>query len=427
MNVMITQEFRKLYDQLNAEQREVVEAIEGPVMVVAGPGTGKTQVLTLRIANILARTDTQADSILALTFTESGAHACLKRLVSIIGPAAYRVGIFTFHGFCNDIIKSYPEEFPRVVGSVNITPIEQLKVVKGVITKLKLKKLKPYGDNFYYLKPVIKAISDCKRENNLPQPDSDKNREFLKIYHEYQKELEKNKQYDYDDMILETLRVLKRNKNLLLQLQEQYQYILADEHQDANSAQNQLLELLASYYDNPNIFIVGDDRQAIFRFQGASINNFQYFKNRYKKVKLITLKTNYRSHQKILDAAGTGLKALPLGEGRGGVELYAFSKPDVENYFVARDVRHRMSNNIAILYRDNRDAAPLTRALERAGVPHVVESDQNILEDEDIGKLLLILRAVNDPLNEELFAKVLHVDFLNINPSDAYRYIKSKE
>src|ERR1035437_2494912 len=116
--------FTTLYGKLNKRQKEVVDAIEGPVMVIAGPGTGKTSILTLRIANILKRTDTSADSILALTFTESGVYSMRKKLADIIGSSAYKVNIYTFHGFCNDIIKNYPEEFPRIIGAQNITDID---------------------------------------------------------------------------------------------------------------------------------------------------------------------------------------------------------------------------------------------------------------------------------------------------------------
>ena len=157
-------EFKKHYERLNPQQKEAVDAVEGPVMVVAGPGTGKTQILTLRIANILKQTDTQPENILALTFTESGVASMRRRLAGMIGSPAYSVVISTFHGFCNDIIKNYPGEFPRIIGSQNITEVDQINILEEAITNLFLKELKPFGDTFYYLKPILSAINDLKRE-----------------------------------------------------------------------------------------------------------------------------------------------------------------------------------------------------------------------------------------------------------------------
>ena len=152
IHLMKTSKFEELYQRLNPRQKEAVDAIEGPVMVIAGPGTGKTSILTLRIANILARTDTTADSILALSFTESGVYSMRAKLADIIGSAAYKVNINTFHGFANEIIKNYPEEFPRIIGSNNATDIDQIKILEEIINSIKLQKLKPYGDSFYYIR-----------------------------------------------------------------------------------------------------------------------------------------------------------------------------------------------------------------------------------------------------------------------------------
>lgn len=166
---MTTAGFNKLYKILNAAQKQAVDAIEGPVMVIAGPGTGKTQILTLRIANILRKTDTSPNSILALTFTESGVFSMRKRLVEMIGSAGYRVNIYTFHGFCNEIIKEFPDAFSRIIGANNINDIDKIGILKEIILSLELKTLKPFGDNFYYIHPLKSKISELKRENISPK------------------------------------------------------------------------------------------------------------------------------------------------------------------------------------------------------------------------------------------------------------------
>ncbi|MFA6601318.1 MAG: UvrD-helicase domain-containing protein, partial [Candidatus Paceibacterota bacterium] len=163
-----SQEFEKLYGVLNESQKKAVEAIEGPVMVIAGPGTGKTTILTLRIANILSKTDTAPENILALTFTESGAYAMRRKLLEIIGPAAYRVNIKTFHGFAESVIQENPDYFPRIIGSKIITEAEQIKIIEEIINSPEVNLLRPYGDPGYYVRSVLREISILKRENISP-------------------------------------------------------------------------------------------------------------------------------------------------------------------------------------------------------------------------------------------------------------------
>ncbi|MCI5108583.1 MAG: UvrD-helicase domain-containing protein, partial [Candidatus Pacebacteria bacterium] len=156
--------FEEEYKRLNKAQKEAVEAIEGPVMVVAGPGTGKTQILTLRIANILKNTQIDPENILALTFTESGVSSMRKRLSMMIGSEAYRVSITTFHSFANDIITDYPEYFPHIIGSDPITEVEQIKIIEDIVLGGKLDILKPFGDNLYYVTSILSSIKNLKRE-----------------------------------------------------------------------------------------------------------------------------------------------------------------------------------------------------------------------------------------------------------------------
>src|SRR3989344_6125002 len=436
-NEMKTSEFKNYYNRLNPKQKEAVDAIDGPVMVVAGPGTGKTQILTLRIANILEKTDTPPEAILALTYTESGVTSMRGRLSEITGNSAYRVMISTFHGFANNIIRNYPEEFPHIIGANSITEVEQFKIMEGVITLSELSILRPFGDTFYYIRSALSTINKLKQEGVVPdqfekiikdeekkfsliddlyyekgahkgkmkgkyqdmQKHILKNKELTILYHAYQKALRDQGLYDYSDMIMEVCSALEKNNDLLLTLQEKYQYFLIDEHQDTNNAQNRIIELLANFYDNPNLFMVGDEKQAIFRFQGASLENFLYFKNRYKGAKLITLVHNYRSTQAILNLATSLMKKGELESQskhpNKKIDLYNFSSTDVEKYFIARSIQEKISGNkikpedIVVLYRENRDALPIASMLEKFGVPFAIESEQNVLQDEDIKNFFL--------------------------------------
>jgi len=468
---MITKEFKQAYERLNKAQKEAVDTIEGSVMVAAGPGTGKTQILALRIANILLKTDTQPENILALTFTESGVLAMRRRLAEIIGTPAYAVEINTFHGFCNDIIKREPESFPNIIGATNITEVEQIKILEEILLSGEFKDLVTFNDLFYYLRAILSAINELKREGVSPkkfqteikkslkdfEEISDlyhekgryegqmktkyadelkqlkKNEELSRIYEMYQTKLREQKSYDYQDMIMEVAETMNRDQNLLLSLQEQYQYILVDEHQDTNNAQNLVLELLGNYFDNPNIFVVGDDKQAIFRFQGASLENFMYFKNKYPKAKFIALEENYRSAQTILDVAESllaGPKKLKAKSGyeENKIKFYEFSNQYVEEYFLAKDIGEKIKNGsapeqIAVFYRDNRDVFAIAKSLERTGIPVAIESDQDILGDSDIRKLIALFRAVDQVGDEKLFIEALHIDFFNFDPLEIYKLI----
>ncbi len=465
--------FETEYKRLNKAQKEAVDAIEGPVMVVAGPGTGKTQILSLRIANILKQTDTAPENILALTFTESGVANMRKRLTDFIGSLAYSVVIKTFHGFANDVILNNPENFPRIIGSKNITESTQVSVIEEIILETKLNLLKPFGDTLYYTKSILKAIGDLKREGvsvsdfkNLVthayedfekiedlyhekgahkgkmkgiyadlKKQIDKNKELSLVYEKYEEKLRERKEYDYNDMIMEVLERLREDDDLLLRLQENHQYILVDEHQDTNNAQNKILELLANFHENPNLFVVGDEKQSIFKFQGASLENFFYFKNLYPEAKLITLTENYRSTQTILDSAHSlipGREKLSSKNSRKENKIYFYNLYDdtSEHYAIAESIQEKIKDganpsSIAILYRNNADAFPLSDMLSRFGISHVIESDQDILRDPYIKKIITIIKAVCRFGDDDILAQMLHLDIFDIDPLDIVRVVRS--
>jgi len=466
--------FKERYKSLNKEQKLAVDTIEGPVLVVAGPGTGKTEILTLRIGNILQKTDVAPENILALTFTDAGATNMRRRLSRLIGPSAYRVVIETFHSFCNNIIKNYPEYFPNIIGSSNITEAESFAILENLLEKLPIDILRPWGDKLLYIFDIHKKIGELKREGLTPEnylnivkqeekkfrsrddlihekgahkgkmkgehlkfgEKLEKNKELALIYAEYQKVLAENRQYDWNDMIMEVLKALEKEKDLKLILQETHQYILVDEHQDTNNAQNKIIELLCDFHKNPNIFVVGDEKQAIFRFQGASAQNFFYFKKLYPEFKVIELGINYRSTQSILDSAHSLLPsnvALVSNGAKklGGVGIYIgeFEKKSYELYFVTRKIKELIekekvpAEEIAVLYRKNKEAFALSEALERAGVPYVIESDEDLFSEKYVRKLLAVLSAIFQYGNDEALVSVLHIEEFSVDPLDSYRLV----
>jgi DNA helicase-2/ATP-dependent DNA helicase PcrA len=448
-------------------------------MVIAGPGTGKTTVLTLRIAQILRKSDTPPDGILALTFTESAVASMRRKLVQLIGPAAYRVGLYTFHGFAEEVIRRYPESFPRIIGGDIATEAEKLSIIERILDENQFEFIKPFGAPYFYVKSLLHTISDLKRDNISPvafkkaleKEEKDilggeeiyhekgkykgemksvyktvlrsnkKNRELGTVYKMYEEALAEASFYDFDDMLLELIRSFEREPDLLQVLQEEYLYFLADEHQDANNAQNTILESLASYFENPNLFIVGDEKQAIYRFQGASLENFLYFKNKFPTAKLIYLDENYRSTQAILDLSHALAEVLPGDKNLrprlmarsvrepGSVNVVAYKTERDECEGIIDLVQKVIAEGadpeeIAILTRTNRETTELGQSLLARGVKTNLFQDEDVLEDSDMAKLLLLLSAVADPTNEKLLGEILFVDFLSIDPIEATKMLR---
>lgn len=444
--------FETLYKSLNPAQKQAVDTIEGPVVVIAGPGTGKTTVLTLRIANILRKTDIAPENILALTFTESGASAMRRKLTDIIGPRAYKVNIHTFHGFAGKIIEKYPDYFPRIIGSAIVTEAEKIKIIEKAIKSNKVKLLRPYGDNSYYVAPILREIQVLKRENISParlkkgsekmtaedaksEKQKEKNLELAFVYAEYEKALAENKYYDFEDMLLELIKTMESDSSFKVMLQEEYQYILADEHQDANASQNRILELLADFHASPNLFIVGDDKQAIYRFQGASLDNFLYFSDKYKDAVVIDLEHNYRSHQGILDASHSLISNNPTIPGRdrknlislqvGSTPIFAVECTSYNDELACiseliEKILESGSNieEIAILYRENGHAKRISAELESKGIIHKIESDYDVLSEPETLKIIALCEAIDDPSDSTKLAKALLLPEMSCDPGD---------
>ena len=471
--------FREAYASLNAAQKQAVDTIGGPVLVLAGPGTGKTQVLTLRIANILRQTDTLPENILALTFTESGTRAMRARLRGLIGDAAYRVSIHTFHGFCGELIGDHPEAYPSIVGGRALTELERVEFLTRILEEPGYTRLRPPGAPERFLRDISGALKTLKQEYVRPDDLAaaierqraaleampryhekgahkgkerrdyqdakkrlERNEELLAIFRSYQALLTSERRYDFEDMIIETVRALEQSEELLREVQEQYQYVLADEHQDVNASQNRILELITAFHPQPNLFVVGDEKQAIYRFQGASLDNFLYFAERFGEPTSIALTDNYRSGQRILDAAHSLIATddpllaplrVPLSavtHDPGTVSRRNFPHAVLEETWLTEAIEAELAagtpaGEIAVIVRTNRQVEHFAERLRAAGVPAAASAESDVLYHPLTVAVRALLSATASP-SETALATVLNGSYWGIATADRWRVLAAR-
>lgn len=539
------EEFNKRYKALNANQKKAVDTLEGPVMVVAGPGTGKTELLSVRVANILQKTDVLPGNILCLTFTDSGTVAMRERLASLLGPEAYKVAIHTFHSFGSEIINHYGEYFYQ---GAHFRPADELasyEILSGLLEALPHDNplSSKLNDKFTYLGDIQTSISELKRggftpdeldailgrndtfttwlkprlaevfsdrvskkimplisklivdiemykdeplelpgyhalstliahslgraletaeeedstkpitawKNTYLEKDSqgdqtlkderrsEKLHALAKVYFDYLVAMQKAELYDYDDMILRVVHALEVFDELRFSLQEQYQYILVDEFQDTNDAQMRLVWNLTNnpaMERRPNLMVVGDDDQAIYRFQGAELSNILDFNSRYEDVAVITLTDNYRSAAPILDIARS---VITQAEERLENSLMHISKvltphhetsaPLVDGTSHASSIEARSelakavqavattSGSTAVIARHHRELVELLPHLTAAGIQVKYERQENILDSEPIVQLELVAHVLWHIAREEFDEANVHLSELLAHPA----------
>ena len=503
--VHYNQQFKRVLAQLNPAQRKAVEHIEGPVMVVAGPGTGKTHILSARIGQILTLTDVYAHNILCLTYTDAGVHAMRERLLAFIGPEAHKVHIFTFHSFCNKIIQDNLDLFGKR-DAEPISDLERVELIREMIDELPnhhvLKKLK--GNPYFYEKHLSRLFEHMKAENwtaayaqqqikkylqTLPDKPEyiyqvngklfkkgdpkkhliDRETERMELlsagvalYNAFIQKMNARKRYDFGDMIQWILQAFERNAYLLRRYQEQYLYILVDEFQDTNGAQNRILQLLADFWEQPNIFVVGDDDQSIYEFQGARVQNIMDFGEQFEAVEMVVLQNNYRSSQQILDSAGAliqqnkirlvntsdaiqkKLVASSSEVAQSGITPQILTYPnrlhEVTDIALQIEALHRRGvplTEVAVIYAQHRQAEPLIQLLQSKDIPYHTKKRVNILETPLIINVLSILAYVQTEYErpfggEKLLFELLYINFFNLDLSDvaelgAYMAMKSRE
>jgi DNA helicase-2/ATP-dependent DNA helicase PcrA len=494
----LIQKFEEEYQRLNEQQKLAVDTIEGPVMVIAGPGTGKTQILASRIGRILLETDVRPQNILCLTYTDAGVVAMRKRLFSFIGPDAYKVNIYTFHAFCNDIIQENLSLFEKKALHP-VSDLEKIELFKELIdTFPKNHPLKRYrGDVYYEIHNLQSLFSTMKREGWTSAYISERIDAYVNVLHNrdefvYKKawkqfragdlktikiEEEKEKmeklraavnefdrfqqlmhsrhRYDFDDMINWVIKAFEEHPGLLSGYQEQFLYILVDEYQDTSGTQNQLVKLLISYWEKPNVFVVGDDDQSIYRFQGANVENMLQFAETYKRDLLtVVLTNNYRSAQAILDVSLTLInnnqerlvKQLPglsknlqsahprfrtLAEMEAQPVIKEYETPRQEMIDITLQVQrllaqHVLPGRIGIIYRENKYGEELSHYFKLRGIPVYSIRHLNLLDNVLVKKIIQVIRylaAEHDvPYGgDEMLFEILHYDWFNIPPVEIAR------
>ncbi|MEZ5046900.1 MAG: ATP-dependent DNA helicase [Chitinophagaceae bacterium] len=478
----------KRYEKLNNEQKEAVDTIYGPVMVLAGPGTGKTEILAMRIANLL-RSEAQIlpQNILCLTFTDEGKKNMNERLIRIIGiESASKIAVHTFHSFCNEIINQFPSWFKKNEVDL-ISDLEHIQLLSEILHELPIEH--PLH-NPKYVDSEIKSLKSAFERIKLENWDS---REVLNKIDEYIKELSEDPQnissrgptkgnlkadileklnrleklkkrvalfeiydnkmnqinrFEYSDMINWVIRLFETDESILSYMHEKYQYLLVDEFQDTNGSQLAIINLLSAYDASPNLFIVGDDDQSIYRFQGANIENLISFRKQYKDfgLKEICLKINYRSYQGILDEAALLIKRnnnrminfMPhldknlLSESTNStkqnsqLKLCSFHTPRYEKVFIAQEIKKLIAqgvpmDEIAVLYTKNVDLIELTEYLKKLDIPFYAKKESDLLKHILIKQLVTIMTYVQRETqvpysgDEDLF-HILHFNFFGIDP-----------
>ncbi|HEU4472037.1 MAG TPA: ATP-dependent DNA helicase [Flavisolibacter sp.] len=522
LRTALLQKFTEEYARLNPEQKKAVDQVEGPVMVIAGPGTGKTQILSARIGKILlSDAQVEPNNILCLTYTDAGAVAMRRRLSQFIGADAYRVNISTFHAFCNDVIQDNLGLFEKTAMDP-ISDLERIELMKELIDGFgKEHPLKRYrGDVYFEISSLSSLFSLMKREGwttdficqkvdeylaDLPTRDEyickratreykkgdvrwdkieEQKEKMAKLqaacqeFKKFQQLMRDRNRYDFDDMINWVIEAFQTNENLLRAYQEQYQYILVDEYQDTSGSQNRIVQLLINYWDKPNIFVVGDDDQSIYRFQGANVENMLSFAEGYKKDLLtVVLVNNYRSTQPILDVSkalidrneerlvkqieglskdliaqsvaitketssddaeavqdGDIIKEGPPSPkaSAGKTQTEAHASPSINQHVTVRDEMMYLTlevekllqrgipgHQIGIIYRENKFGDELMNYLRIKKVPFYSKRSLNILDQPMIGQLLLVLNylaAEHDiPYSgDEMLFEILHFEWLDI-------------
>lgn len=473
--------WEQAFGRLNPEQRQAVETVEGPVLVLAGPGTGKTQVLSLRVAHIVQSTDTEPRNILALTFTQAAAKNMQERLRTFLGSAAYQVTVSTFHSFCERVIREYPEYFTNtsLAALEPINEVDQLAIIEDILSAGSFEAIRPAKTPQLYVSSILQLIGQYKQEGHdaesLRQLIAEyiatneqaekttaaqrrtaetivlRNTEVATVFEQYQAQMRERGSYDFNDMILWVRAALQENELLRLELQERFQYILVDEFQDTNQSQLEVLWQLTEHWgERANLFVVGDPNQSIFRFQGASQANIREYLVRFPGATVMSLETGYRCPQPIYDAAAEliGNNPLPMSDTRFAslhsalksasaaasiTQVYEAPTTLAECFWIAEQIREQVNqgkawSDIAVIYRKHAHAELLASVLEKEGIPAVAERSSSIFDSPLVQQLLTWWRFLDTlPSGAEQYdvLPVLLLPWWGVPMSDSLQMIRA--
>lgn len=409
-----------MLDKLNERQKEAVLATEGPVLVLAGAGSGKTTVLVNRIAYMISEKHIRPWNILAITFTNKAAREMKDRIERLLGDTAKDMWIGTFHSVCVRILRSCIDLLGYRRDFVIYDTADTKTVMKECLRELDI------DEKSFPVRNVLSIISNAKNDlmdaatfENVYKSDY-RMSIIAKIYYRYQTKLRKNNAVDFDDIILNTVKILSENPDVLSKYQDKFQYILVDEYQDTNNSQYLLINLLAQA--NRNLCVVGDDDQSIYKFRGANIGNILNFEDDYSDVQKITLDQNYRSTQNILDAANSVIsnnkgrmgKSLWTSNGDGNkVFVYTGTNEYDEARYIARQIKKHFDeqgsfSDCAILYRTNAQSRVIEEMLMRESVPYKVLSGLRFYDRKEIKDIIAYLRVVYNPNDDVSLARIIN-------------------
>ncbi|MEG1848306.1 MAG: UvrD-helicase domain-containing protein, partial [Lachnospiraceae bacterium] len=411
-----------LLDTLNERQREAVEQTEGPVLILAGAGSGKTKALTTRIAYMIEHCGVDPWNICAITFTNKAAGEMRERVNRNVGMGSESIWVSTFHSTCVRILRRYVDRLGFDNNFTIYDSDDQKTVIREICKRLQIdtKQLKE--------RTIMGAISSAKDELISPlafrmNTMGDYNQQRIsKVYDEYQAALRKNNAMDFDDLIMKTVELFKASPEVLESYQEKFRYIMVDEYQDTNTAQFELIRLLASKYRN--LCVVGDDDQSIYKFRGANIRNILDFEKVYADAKVIKLEQNYRSTQNVLDAANAVIhnnvgrkdKSLWTNKGEGSkIHYRQFDNAYEEAEFIADDIVQKKSlkaidyGDCAILYRTNAQARLLEERFVVDGIPYDVVGGTNFYARKEIKDLLAYLKTIENGRDDVAVKRIINI------------------
>ena len=409
-----------MLDKLNERQKEAVLATEGPVLVLAGAGSGKTTVLVNRIAYMISEKHIRPWNILAITFTNKAAREMKDRIERLLGDTAKDMWIGTFHSVCVRILRSCIDLLGYSRDFVIYDTADTKTVMKECLRELDI------DEKSFPVRNVLSIISNAKNDlmdaatfENVYKSDY-RMSIIAKIYYRYQTKLRKNNAVDFDDIILNTVKILSENPDVLSKYQDKFRYILVDEYQDTNNSQYLLINLLAQA--NRNLCVVGDDDQSIYKFRGANIGNILNFEDDYSDVQKITLDQNYRSTQNILDAANSVIsnnkgrmgKSLWTSNGDGNkVFVYTGTNEYDEARYIARQIKKHFDeqgsfSDCAILYRTIAQSRVIEEMLMRESVPYKVLSGLRFYDRKEIKDIIAYLRVVYNPNDDVSLARIIN-------------------